>query len=557
MLSAFYNMSTRAKLLSSFVVVILLNLFVTVTSISSIMKAQEGAAIIEGVAQRSMGRAIGFQEKMIEGNAFWLAGLNLQNKSVSISEFKRRAKDYITNFHDVVRSFGAESINQDILKAMPEYGKLADRIRADAQRAADSMEKLLPEIALLMGEDSRDQIELLLGKYLIEAYPHASAAISTCTAILGMQANFNAQMALQNTDPKMVYTSLVLAVISVVLALFLAIFIAGYISRNPQEQIVCLRALSEGNFTQKLPDTYKDEFGESMKMLGNMRSAIERIIKMTKDACDKLQNEMRNLQQVSHEITSTSHDVQNQAVTVAAASDQMVSTTADIAKNCESAANGAGECQSMTQESFDKVQQAVDNIRTQSEHTRDNANKIESLARQSNKIGSIVSTIDEIAAQTNLLALNAAIEAARAGEAGRGFAVVADEVRALASRTTASTKEISAMVRTIQDDAAAATESITTSVTNMDTIAEDAQGILTLLTDVTSHVSQVTGQITHIATSAEEQTSATAEISSNMQRVSTATTNMSEDAQNQYASMEQAYSDLQRLREALDFFKTA
>ena len=201
------------------------------------------------------------------------------------------------------------------------------------------------------------------------------------------------------------------------------------------------------------------------------------------------------------------------------------------------------------------VELAMKNIRQQSEHTKDNATKIENLARQSREIGSIVSTIDDIAAQTNLLALNAAIEAARAGEAGRGFAVVADEVRALASRTSQSTQEISKMVKNIQDEATMATDSINVSVENMDKVAEDAQNIVQILNNITEHVNDVNTQITQIATAAEEQTAATSEISTHMQNVTTVAADMSADADNQYHAMTEATQDLQELEKALAYFK--
>ena len=247
--------------------------------------------------------------------------------------------------------------------------------------------------------------------------------------------------------------------------------------------------------------------------------------------------------------------MQNPAITVAAASDEIVSTTADIARNCESAAAGSNMCKEITNEGVSKVNMAVDNIRQQAEHTKDNASKIESLAKQTHEIGSIVSTIDDIAAQTNLLALNAAIEAARAGEAGRGFAVVADEVRALASRTTKSTQEISKMVKNIQDEAKLATESINSSVTNMDQVAEDAQSIIQVLQDITTHVTEVTNQVTQIATATEEQTTATSEISSNAQNVNTASGDVTHNATQQQQSIENTLEDLQGLAKAIAFFK--
>ena len=166
------------------------------------------------------------------------------------------------------------------------------------------------------------------------------------------------------------------------------------------------------------------------------------------------------------------------------------------------------------------IRATIEDIRNQSEYTKNDAAKVQALAKQTQDIGSIVGTIDEIAAQTNLLALNAAIEAARAGEAGRGFAVVADEVRALASRTSASTQEISAMVHQVQKDASDATNSMSTSVDNINAVADRAATIEGTLNSILENVGQVNDQIRLIATAAEEQTTATSEISTNMQKIS-------------------------------------
>jgi methyl-accepting chemotaxis protein len=153
------------------------------------------------------------------------------------------------------------------------------------------------------------------------------------------------------------------------------------------------------------------------------------------------------------------------------------------------------------------------------ERVKDTARTVENLGSRSDQIGAIVGTIEDIADQTNLLALNAAIEAARAGEQGRGFAVVADEVRALAERTSRATKEIGQMIKTIQADTRNAVTSIAEGVNEVERGTQDAFRSGKALEDIFNQISAVTLQINQIATAAEQQSSTSMEISHNIQQI--------------------------------------
>lgn len=460
-------------------------------------------------------------------------------------------KDFIRDMPDLVRELQAASdAIQPKYMNDPQYEKYCNDIKDNANESLRVFnEKVKP---LLFANKREEALQI----YNRDVYPLMYNAQVAADNAVSMQTAQAVNLTQRFIDLTMIILIAVLTVISIIFAIIIASVLSNYIANSLSKLGKVLRAIESGDFTVEIPKGNKDEFGKANILLANTCNSLNNILSLTKQEFDKLKKDMRSLQKSSKDISDHASDIQSQSVAVAAASDEMVSTTADIARNCDSAATSSNTCREISDGGLHKVQEAVGNIRHQSLLTKDNASKIESLARQSNEIGSIVSTIDDIAAQTNLLALNAAIEAARAGEAGRGFAVVADEVRALASRTTKSTQEISRMVKNIQDEAATATASITSSVESMDLVADDATHIEDILNDINAHVDEVNVKITQIATAAEEQTTATGEISQNMQSVTQASDDMNNNAQRQNEIMESTCNDIEKLSASLEFFKT-
>ena len=314
--------------------------------------------------------------------------------------------------------------------------------------------------------------------------------------------------------------------------------------------------IANGNLSEQMTSHgRKDEFGKLLESLEVMRQNWQQNLHTIADATEHIEQSFRKIDEVSNDMNQKSQESQSRALTVAAAADEMVSTTGDIAKNCESAAANSNESNQTTQEGVRKVQMTIEGIQNQVVKSKQDADNVQSLVDQAQKIGAIVQTIDDIASQTNLLALNAAIEAARAGEAGKGFAVVADEVRALASRTSSSTQEITKMVTQIQTNANTANESMQSSVKSMDELAAEASTIEELLNNITVQVSSVNAQITQIATAAEQQTTATSEISGNMQDITHASEALSKDCGAAKEEVEKSNELLENLLGILHRFK--
>jgi methyl-accepting chemotaxis protein len=197
----------------------------------------------------------------------------------------------------------------------------------------------------------------------------------------------------------------------------------------------------------------------------------------------------------------------------------MSATSADIAQSCLMATEGAQGAIESARGGASIVSATMAVMGQIAENVQESAKTVESLGSRSEQIGVIVGTIEEIADQTNLLALNAAIEAARAGDQGRGFAVVADEVRALAERTARATKEISAMIKSIQSETKCAVTAMEQGVLKVEAGTDEAAKSGKALHEILEHANIVAMQVNQIATSAEEQTATTGEISRNIMQI--------------------------------------
>ena len=310
-------------------------------------------------------------------------------------------------------------------------------------------------------------------------------------------------------------------------------------------------AEGEGDLTKRVDvGTRHDEIGLLAEKLNTFVQNMGSIISQIASASRSLASESSTLTSTSMSISVGAESVAGQTATVATASEEMAATASDIANNCHQAADSAQRAADTTQAGFKVVTSTVNGIRERGELTRENAEAISSLGERSEQIGAIVATIEDIADQTNLLALNAAIEAARAGEQGRGFAVVADEVRALAERTTRATKEIGTMIRAIQQETKAAIASMEEGVKGTDLGIQEAAQLEGALTRILEQVNEVTTQVSQIATAAEEQGATTGEITNNIQQVTAVvreTASGAQDSAQSAARLSELSGELQRI----------
>jgi len=311
----------------------------------------------------------------------------------------------------------------------------------------------------------------------------------------------------------------VLVLAGTLVAIGLGIFISRSITTPLGEAVSVANSLAEGDLTVNVDVTSKDETGQLMAALQHMVENLRDMISSTVEISTGIASASNQLHSTSTQIATGAEEVASQTNTVATASEEMSATSSDIARNCSMAADASRQTTESANAGAKVVGETICGMNVIADRVRQTSKTIEALGARSEQIGDIVGTIEDIADQTNLLALNAAIEAARAGEHGRGFAVVADEVRALAERTTKATREIGEMIKAIQKETQEAVKAMDEGVREVEKGAVSSQKSGEALEEILERISEVTMQVNQIATAAEEQTATTGEVTSNIQQI--------------------------------------
>lgn len=286
-----------------------------------------------------------------------------------------------------------------------------------------------------------------------------------------------------------------------------------------------------GDLTVKIDVTSEDESGQMAATFNKMMNKFHDVVKEIHSSVEYLASSSEELSASATQIAGGSQAQSAKAAQVSTSSQEMSATITEVAKNVSSASDAARDANGVAVKGGEIVTRTIESMNGISKTAKESSQIISTLGSRSHEIGNIINVIDDIADQTNLLALNAAIEAARAGEQGRGFAVVADEVRKLAEKTMKATKEIGDMISAMQNETQKAITSMENEVQAVNTGARLAEEAGAALKNIIDRVSVVTSMIHNITTALEQQSAATEQISGDIESVSEVIAETSKSAQ--------------------------
>jgi len=325
---------------------------------------------------------------------------------------------------------------------------------------------------------------------------------------------------------------------------------------NMDEVVKFAESVANGDLTQSniMIENHKDLHKVGLA-LNHMKQSLARVVFNVSDGVNQLTAFSDNLLASSETISEDTKEQLNNTGRVASAVEMMSIVVYDVTRNSANAANSSKEAVGLAQKGGAVVVETINGMNKISDSVNNSAHTIESLGKRSEQIGEIIKVINDIANQTNLLALNAAIEAARAGEQGRGFAVVADEVRKLAERTTTATNEITEMIKSIQNETGNAVASMHTATQEVEAGVKLANEADDALKQIVSSVEKVMDMVQQIASSAKQQNMTGEEVTTNLQEIANENQRTANVAEEYFGTTKELNTLSRNLQELVSHFK--
>lgn len=335
------------------------------------------------------------------------------------------------------------------------------------------------------------------------------------------QVDVQAAQAVSDADAAVVYGSAIVTTVTLIglaICLLMMVFFPGLILRPIQNILGRIRDIAdgEGDLTKRVEVNSTDEIGQLGASINQFLAQLQTLIRQVADSTLQVAAAAEQMSTIAAGQDRLVNEQYSAIDQVSTAATEMTAAIHEVADNAHSTAEAASQADKQGHAASEVVGQTMNALRRLAGDVEEAAGVINRLEQDSDKIGGVLSVIQAIAEQTNLLALNAAIEAARAGEQGRGFAVVADEVRALAARTQASTRDIQEMIQSLQAGSGQAVAVMQRGATLASQSVEQAAGAERSLSDTAQSVVRINDMAAQIASACEEQSQTTEEIARNI-----------------------------------------
>ncbi|WP_122082089.1 methyl-accepting chemotaxis protein [Vibrio coralliirubri] len=318
---------------------------------------------------------------------------------------------------------------------------------------------------------------------------------------------------------KGLFNAIAIGIVVTVFAAAIGYHIAHSV-REPLTRILgTLEGLTEGDMTQRIDIRYDNEFSRVSRHINTLADNLHNILVKLNDASDDLTKTASVNQKTSTETQAQLNSQREQTATVATAMTEMSHSVQEVANSAQSSLSMVQQVESASESGRQIMNTNISTINQLEVRLTESVGAVGELQQMSSQIGSILDVIRGIAEQTNLLALNAAIEAARAGEQGRGFAVVADEVRVLAQKTTQSTSEIETMISNLQSSSKTASNVIESCMSDMDMSVQQASSANSAMEEIQALILEISHMSTHISQAAAEQSETSGDIARNIEDI--------------------------------------
>ncbi|MDE1231302.1 methyl-accepting chemotaxis protein [Vibrio aestuarianus] len=477
-------------------------------------------------------------------------------RSQLLLAFQHEPGSQFVDMHDHVIDQHIESIQRSV-QALHHIidneilsSPLSDMEKAQVNRLADKLDDITQNgfnTALQYLKENRyTEANLTLLKKINPLFKQVTQEAEGFLSIQIEEGASNFQQANYNIEQYM-WMATILVSIAVLTIIGLSVLIVRRISLASQLLGKSSDLISKGDLTQRIQLTGQDEFAHIAQYVNRIVASFQHVVETNKDSTTQLALAAEESSAVAVQTKQNVIDQQTQTQLVATAIHEFTATVNEVAQSASNAASASEQADRAAEQGQSIVQETITMISNLSQEMQESVVGMQRLARETEEIGSVVDVIQGISEQTNLLALNAAIEAARAGEQGRGFAVVADEVRTLASRTQKSTEEIQQTIQRLQQGSRESTTRLESGADNARLAVDKAQLAGESLTQITAAVDQINAMNAQIATAAEQQSLVTEDINQNITIIS--------DIANQTASgaeqSSQATLELARLAETL------